>query len=166
MLRRVATRQLARLTATTTDTARVGGPRITARWWREQLAYDPRPDLARIPVPVLAVTGEKDTQVDPDDLDVIACLVPNGAETHRTAGLTHVLRRTDGPASVFAYRRLLRAPVDDELLTTVAPLAGGPASLTRARYCLARAQGMSFSASARLNGRTSAWSSAQADSPM
>jgi len=120
VLRRTATRQLARLAATTTDSARIGGLRINARWWREQLAYDPRPDLARIPVPVLAVTGTADTQVCPDDLDVIANLVPGGAETHRAPGLTHILRRTDGPGSVFAYRRLLRDPVDDELLTTVA----------------------------------------------
>ncbi|MEV7045220.1 alpha/beta fold hydrolase [Amycolatopsis sp. NPDC051061] len=120
VLRRVAARQLTRLAATTTDTARIGGVRINARWWREQLAHDPRPDLAGIRVPVLAVTGDKDTQVDPDDLDVIARLVPNGAETHRIPGLTHILRRTDGPASVFAYRRLLRSPVDDELLATIA----------------------------------------------
>jgi pimeloyl-ACP methyl ester carboxylesterase len=120
VLRRAAARQLARLAATTTDTARVGGLRINARWWREQLAYDPRPDLARIAVPVLAVTGAEDVQVDPGDLDVIADLVPNGAETHRAPGLTHILRRTDGPASVFSYRRLLRDPVDDELLTMVA----------------------------------------------
>jgi hypothetical protein len=51
---------------------------------------------------------------------VIARLVPYGAETHRIPGLTHILRRTHGPASVFAYRRLLRSPVDDELLTTIA----------------------------------------------
>jgi pimeloyl-ACP methyl ester carboxylesterase len=120
ILRRIATRQLARLAATTTDTARIGGMRINARWWREQLAYDPRPDLARIPVPVLAITGANDTQVDPGDLDVIAHLVPGGADTHRTPGLTHILRRTTGPASVFSYRRLLRDPVDDELLTTIA----------------------------------------------
>jgi uncharacterized protein len=120
VLRRTARRQLARLAATTTDSARIGGLRVNARWWREQLAYDPRPDLARIPVPVLAVTGAADTQVDPGDLDVIADLVPGGAETHRTPGLTHILRRTDGPGAVFTYRRLLRDPVDAELLTTVA----------------------------------------------
>ncbi|WP_310971697.1 MULTISPECIES: alpha/beta fold hydrolase [unclassified Amycolatopsis] len=120
VLRRTATRQVARLVATTTDSIRIGGLRINARWWREQLAYDPRPDLPRITVPVLAVTGTADTQVCPGDLDVIANLVPGGAETHRTPGLTHILRRTDGPGSVFAYRRLLRDPVDDELLTTVA----------------------------------------------
>jgi uncharacterized protein len=120
VLRRIATRQFARLTATTTDTARIGGMRVNARWWREQLAYDPRQDLARIPVPVLAITGDKDVQVDAADLDVIAHLVPGGADTRRVPDLTHVLRRTPGPGSVLSYRRLLRAPVDTDLLTTVA----------------------------------------------
>ncbi|MEV4313838.1 alpha/beta fold hydrolase [Actinocrispum sp. NPDC049592] len=119
ILRRLAARQLNRLATSTTDTIRIGGARMNARWWREQLAYDPRPDLARIKVPVLAITGDKDVQVDPGDLDVITQLAP-GAETHRVPGLTHVLRRTDGPATVFAYRKLLRDPVDHEVLTHVA----------------------------------------------
>jgi pimeloyl-ACP methyl ester carboxylesterase len=118
LLRRFATRQLARLAAGTTDTARIAGTRVNARWWREQLAYDPRADLAAIQAPVLAITGAKDTQVDPDDLTTIAHLVRN-VETHRTPGLTHVLRRTDGPGTVLSYRKLLREPVDTDLLTGV-----------------------------------------------
>ncbi|TDV44326.1 alpha/beta hydrolase [Actinophytocola oryzae] len=120
LLRRVASRQLARVAATTADAARIGGIRVNARWWREQLAHDPRQDLAGIRVPVLAVTGDKDAQVDPGDLDTIARLVPGGAETQRVPGLTHVLRRTDGAGTVLSYRRLLREPVDAELLTGVA----------------------------------------------
>jgi pimeloyl-ACP methyl ester carboxylesterase len=119
VLRRAASKQLARVAATTTDTTRVGGVRVNAKWWREQLAYDPRADLSRIRVPVLAVTGEKDAQVDPADLDVIAGLVP-GARIHRVPDLTHLLRRTDGPGTVSTYRELLRRPVDAELLTGIA----------------------------------------------
>ena len=66
--------------------------------------------------PIAVAPGQ---QVDPDDLNVMAHLVP-GAETHRVPGLTHVLRRTDGPGSVFAYRKLLRQPVDADLLTGIA----------------------------------------------
>jgi len=119
LLRRIATRQLSKLQDTTTDSARVGGVRLNARWWREQLTYDPRTDLPAITAPVLAVTGEKDLQVDPDDLQVIASLVP-GAEIRRPADLTHVLRRDPHPATPAAYRRLLREPVDAALLTEVA----------------------------------------------
>ncbi|WP_372665971.1 alpha/beta hydrolase family protein [Amycolatopsis kentuckyensis] len=119
VLRRVASKQLARVSATTTDAARVGGIRVNAKWWREQLAYDPRADLSRVRVPVLAIIGEKDVQVDPADLDVIADLVP-GARVRRVPDLTHVLRRTDGPGTVFGYRKLLRRPVEDDLLTGIA----------------------------------------------
>ncbi|OLF12830.1 alpha/beta hydrolase [Actinophytocola xinjiangensis] len=119
-LRRLAARHLARLADTTGDVARVGGLRLNARWWREQLAHDPRADLAHIQAPVLALTGEKDLQVDPDDLEVIARLVPGGAETHRVPDLTHILRRDPGRPSVLAYRRQLRKPVEPDVLSGVA----------------------------------------------
>ncbi|SEF38222.1 hypothetical protein SAMN05421837_11956 [Amycolatopsis pretoriensis] len=119
VLRRAASKQLARVSATTTDAARIGGVRVNAKWWREQLAYDPRADLSRVRVPVLAITGEKDAQVDPGDLDVIAKLVP-GAQVRRVPDLTHLLRRTDGAGTVFGYRGLLRRPVEDDLLEGVA----------------------------------------------
>ncbi|OSC55809.1 alpha/beta hydrolase, partial [Streptomyces sp. 4F] len=47
-------------------------------------------------------------------------LVPGGAETHRIAGLTHVLRGDTGRPTLGAYRRLLREPVDPALLALVA----------------------------------------------
>jgi uncharacterized protein len=108
-----------RIRATTTDVARIGGVRLNARWHREFLAHDPRADLARLTVPVLAITGEKDLQVDPDDLPVIAATVPGPVETLRVPDLTHTLRRQPGPASLRAYRGELRRPVDAEVLATV-----------------------------------------------
>ncbi|GAB3891046.1 alpha/beta hydrolase [Kibdelosporangium lantanae] len=124
LLRRMATKQLAKLEGTTTDVARIGLARLNARWWREQLTYDPRVDLPGIHAPVLAITGEKDLQVDPSDLDVVASMVPGGADVRRVADLTHVLRRDPGRASVLSYGRLLRQPVDAELLAEVAQWLG------------------------------------------
>ncbi|UOY01720.1 alpha/beta hydrolase family protein [Blastococcus sp. PRF04-17] len=108
-----------RIKATTTDVARIGGVRHNARWLREFLAHDPRDDLRRVAVPVLALTGAKDLQVDPDDLGVIADSVPGGAVTHRPADVTHTLRRQPGAPSLKAYRRELREPVNPEVLRTV-----------------------------------------------
>src|SRR4051812_23654354 len=65
----------AKVRATTTDVARIGGARLNARWFREFLDHDPRDDLRRLTVPVLAVAGTKDLQVDPRDLDAVATLV-------------------------------------------------------------------------------------------
>ncbi len=107
-----------RIKRTTTDVARIGGARLNARWHREFMAHDPRPDLARIAVPVLAITGGKDLQVKPEDLDVIATTAPH-ATVRLVPDLTHTLRRQPGPPSMAAYRRELRRPVDAELLRTV-----------------------------------------------
>lgn len=109
-------RILARVKKTRTDVARVAGAKVNARWLREMLVHDTRDDLVAVDVPVLAVTGGKDLQVDPDDLEEIARLVPGGAETHRIADLTHALRRDPGRPTLNSYRRLLREPVDPDLL--------------------------------------------------
>ncbi|MGW7518696.1 alpha/beta hydrolase [Streptomyces sp. NPDC054796] len=125
LVRALIARQLDRLKHTTTDVTRVAGllP-MNARWMREMLRHDTRADLADVRAPVLAVTGEKDLQVDPADLDEIRRLVPGGAEVHRMPGLTHLLRRDEGTPSVRSYRRLLREPVDADVLGLVADWLG------------------------------------------
>jgi uncharacterized protein len=109
----------ARIKATTTDVARIGLQRLNARWTREFMAHDPREDLRRIAVPVLALTGAKDLQVPPGDLDVIAGLVPAEVTVRRVPDLTHTLRRQPGRASLSAYKKELRGPVDPEVLAAV-----------------------------------------------
>jgi uncharacterized protein len=121
----------AKILATTTDVARIGGIRTNARWHREFLRHDPRADLARLTVPVLAVTGDKDLQVPPEDLEVIAATVPGPVEVHRVPDLTHTLRRQSREASLRHYRSELRRPVDPEVLAVVVAwcrrVAGVPA---------------------------------------
>ncbi|MEU6609386.1 alpha/beta fold hydrolase [Streptomyces shenzhenensis] len=112
-------RVLARIKETRTDVARVAGLPVNARWMREMLVHDTRDDLTAVHAPVLAVTGAKDIQVDPADLDEIGRLVPGRTEIHRVPGLTHVLRRDPGHHTLRSYRRLLRNPVDPGLLTLV-----------------------------------------------
>jgi pimeloyl-ACP methyl ester carboxylesterase len=118
-LERKATATHARIRATTTDVARIGGVRLNARWYREFLDHDARADLARIAVPVLAVTGEKDLQTPPDDLAVVAATVPGPVEVHLLPDVTHTLRSQPGPASLRAYREELRRPVDPRVLELV-----------------------------------------------
>ncbi|MFD9702091.1 alpha/beta hydrolase [Lentzea sp. NPDC059081] len=118
LLGKVGLKQLTALENTSTDVARVGGAKINARWWREQLVHDPRADLPGITAPVLAITGDKDLQVDAADLEVVASLVPH-AETRCAPGLTHLLRVDPGAPKLTSYSRLLRRPVDAGLLTEV-----------------------------------------------
>ena len=70
---------LDRLATTTRDVERIQGAKVNARWMREFIAYDPLPTLRRVTVPVLALTGSKDVQVNPDDLRTIASTVASSA---------------------------------------------------------------------------------------
>ncbi|WP_225929536.1 alpha/beta hydrolase family protein [Rhodococcus opacus] len=116
---------LEKLSRTTTDTARMGGRKVNARWFREFLDFDPTPLLRENTAPVLAITGGKDVQVDPDDLAVIAELVPGEVDTVRVPDLTHLIRRDADPPSLRAYRRLVRDAVDPEVLSQVADWTAG-----------------------------------------
>ena len=62
---------------------------------RYLLAYDPRPALEKISVPVLALNGELDTQVDAEqNLVAIAAALENNSNVtiHRLPGLNHLFQ--------------------------------------------------------------------------
>jgi hypothetical protein len=112
-------RNHARLRATTTDTARLGGARVNARWFREFMAYDPGADLARLTVPVLAIGGGKDLQAPPQDVAAIADLLGASARTVVLDDLSHILRSQPGTPTLRSYRRDITRPVDPRVLTAV-----------------------------------------------
>ncbi|WBB50314.1 alpha/beta fold hydrolase [Verrucosispora sp. WMMA2044] len=93
--------------------------RLTDRWLREYLAHDPRPDLAAIDRPVLAITGGKDVQVDPADVPRIGRLVTGQFDGELPTDLTHLLRRDCGPPGLWRYRGQLRRPIDDWVIRRV-----------------------------------------------
>jgi fermentation-respiration switch protein FrsA (DUF1100 family) len=66
-------------------------------WLRFFLAYDPRPALAKVRCPVLALNGEKDLQVAPrENLDAIAAALRSGGNTRFEVevfpGLNHLFQ--------------------------------------------------------------------------
>ena len=87
------------------------------------MAYDPTEALAIIDRPVLAITGAKDLQVDPDDVARIGQIVTGAFDGDVPADLTHVLRRDPGPPSLRAYREQFRRPVDPWVVDRVAAWA-------------------------------------------
>jgi uncharacterized protein len=112
-------KRVARIKASTADVIRIQGVRFNARWWRDFLAYDPRPALARITVPVLAITGGQDVQVPPDDVAKIGRLVQGPFEGHVAGDLSHLFRSDPASAGPRAYRRSVRQPVDAEVLELI-----------------------------------------------
>lgn len=102
---------LDRLKRSEGDVARIQGAKVNARWMREFIAYDPLPALGRISVPVLAMTGSKDVQVNPDDVHAIARMLP-GAQTHVLPDVDHILRHEPRPVSdVRRYKKQVANPI-------------------------------------------------------
>lgn len=98
---------------------RVQGRKINAAWMRQFMAYDPAPDLARVDVPVLAITGDRDLQVDPDDLDVMRDLVKGPFQALRLSGVTHLLRAEGSKRGLSGYKEQVRRPVDPRVISAV-----------------------------------------------
>jgi pimeloyl-ACP methyl ester carboxylesterase len=112
-------KRLAQIKASSGDVIRVQGVRVNARWFRDFLSYDPSVALARITVPVLAITGGHDLQVPPGDADVIGRLVRGPFEGHIVGDLSHLLRPDPDSAGPRGYRRAVREPVSPEVLKII-----------------------------------------------
>ena len=110
---------LNRIRSSSSDVVRVQGRKINAAWMRQFLAYDPAPDLARVSVPVLAITGDRDLQVDPDDLDRMRDLVQGPFEALRPSGVTHLLRAEGAKRGLSGYKEQARRPVDPRVISAV-----------------------------------------------
>lgn len=110
----------ARIKESTQDTYRVQFKRLNAKWLREFLNYDPAEDLARIEVPVLAITGSKDIQVNPADLDIMAGLVRSEFEPHVVSDVTHLLRADPSAVpTINSYKDQVSQPVDPRVVALV-----------------------------------------------
>ena len=112
-------RRLDRIRASDADVLRVQGARVNARWIRDFAAYDPAPALARVTVPVLAITGGQDLQVPPADVEAVGHLVRGPFEGHVPADLSHLLRPDPAGIGPRGYRRAVRRPVSPEVLRQI-----------------------------------------------
>jgi pimeloyl-ACP methyl ester carboxylesterase len=83
---------------------------LESPWFRFFLTFDPRPTLAKVQCPVLALVGEKDLQVPPkENLEEIAKAVQKGGNmrvtTKQLPGLNHLFQ-TCKTGSVTEYRQI------------------------------------------------------------
>jgi fermentation-respiration switch protein FrsA (DUF1100 family) len=94
-------------------TPRIGGQKINAKWMREFLDYDPEPALRDSMVPLLAITGSKDVQVDPDDLTAVDAVAGDRATTVLAQDVDHVLRHESAELSnPNRYKSQAAKPID------------------------------------------------------
>jgi uncharacterized protein len=116
-------KNLAKIMSSSADVMRVQGTRVNARWVRDFVRYDPAPALARVTVPVLAITGGHDLQVPPADVEGIGRLVRGPFEGHIVSDLSHMLRPDPDSVGPRGYRRQTRRPVSPEVLAIIAAWA-------------------------------------------
>ncbi|MGD8804553.1 MAG: alpha/beta fold hydrolase [Chloroflexota bacterium] len=113
-------KQLEKIKHSTEDWYRVQlVAKVNAKWMREFLKYDPADDLPKIQVPMLAITGSKDIQVNPSDLGRMAELVNADFESYEVPDVTHILRKEEGEATLSTYRQQVKRPVDERVLSTI-----------------------------------------------
>lgn len=112
-------RIIARIKGRDEATFRQGLQRIDAKSLREIMALDLGAIYARLDVPALVIGGGKDIQCDPADVARIAAAIGPDATPVVIADLTHVLRKDAGPASFLSYLRLVRQPVEPEVIRRV-----------------------------------------------
>jgi pimeloyl-ACP methyl ester carboxylesterase len=115
----VQDKRLTQLKESQNDVERIQLVKINAKWFREFLAFDPARALSRVRVPVLAITGAKDVQVNPDDIAEMEEIVPTEFTGAVLPDVTHLLRRDDGPAGLKTYKKQMKRPVDRRLLEIV-----------------------------------------------
>lgn len=117
---RTQMKRLERIEASTEDVIRIQFVKLNAKWFREFMSFEPGEALRRAAVPVLAITGTKDIQVDPADVALMEQAVPTAFTGHLVEDMTHLLRTEPGVASVRTYKKQARQPLDRrviELLT-------------------------------------------------
>jgi pimeloyl-ACP methyl ester carboxylesterase len=123
--RKAQQKQLNQLKRSTRNVVRIQlVAKLNAKWFREFMAYDPAEDLPRIQAPVLAITGSKDIQVDPADLDKMAGLVRSPFEPHLVPNLTHLLRSEPGQPSLSTYKQQIAKSVDTRVLQLITEWLG------------------------------------------
>ena len=104
---------------------------LGTRWFRAFLRYDPRPALAKVRCPVLAINGEKDLQVPPkENLSAIAEGLKAGGntrfETRELPGLNHLFQtcQTGSPSEYARIEETIAPAALDAIGDWVAGQAG------------------------------------------
>jgi pimeloyl-ACP methyl ester carboxylesterase len=118
-LERIQSKRLARIERSHEDVVRIRFAKLNAKWLREFMSYEPSNALRHAKVPILAITGSKDLQVNPADISLIEQAVPTPFTGHVVNDLTHLLRKETAPASLRAYKNQARRPIDQSVATLI-----------------------------------------------
>jgi pimeloyl-ACP methyl ester carboxylesterase len=109
-----------KLTGAPPETLRALAPQFAGRWARYFANYDPTVDLKRLHIPVLALNGSKDTQVDPQlNLPPIRAALANDRQATVTElpGLNHLFQ--PAVTGQVAEYQTIETTIDPSVLTLI-----------------------------------------------
>lgn len=102
---------------------RIKGVKVNAKWIREQFQYNAVEYLERVECPVLAITGDKDIQVPPEQARDIAEYAAGEAEWNIIPNMNHILREVDKDHTMLGlmkeYKGLVNKGIQEELLNVM-----------------------------------------------
>jgi uncharacterized protein len=101
------------------DVIKVQFQKINAKWFREHLQYDVLQDLEKVECPILAITGEKDIQADPEKLNRLSNLVKGDLEYYTIKNMDHLLKNQEDEVNILKikkiYKENAKKPLHEEL---------------------------------------------------
>jgi uncharacterized protein len=101
------------------DVIKVQFQKINAKWFREHLQYDVLQDLEKVECPILAITGEKDIQADPEKLNRLSNLVKGDLEYYTIKNMDHLLKNQEDEVNILKIKKIYKEnankPLHEEL---------------------------------------------------
>lgn len=105
------------------DVVRIQFVPINAKWFREHLAHNVINDLKRITCPILAVTGSRDVQANPDRVYDVPKYVKGMSECIVINDMNHILKKQNSDISILKlikyYKSQTNEPIHLELVNVL-----------------------------------------------
>jgi len=115
-----AQKYIAKVQNSTEDVMKVSFVKTNAKWMREHFAYNVREDLAKVTCPVLAITGSRDIQANPEVLKDLPMYVKGEAQYHVIDNMGHSCKMVTRTSTMFTAKKDIVAegslPIHPELL--------------------------------------------------
>ncbi len=96
---------IAKIMNSTTDTIKYQFTTINAKWHREHFTYNVIEDLKKVAVPILALTGNKDFQANPERLKTFPNLDYSEVEWKIINDMDHGLKEYKGEISAINFKK-------------------------------------------------------------
>lgn len=87
------------------DIIKVNLIKTNAKWLREHLTYNVREDLVKVTCPVLAITGARDFQANPDVIKDLPLYVKGDAQYHVVENMGHSCKYITKTSTMFTVKK-------------------------------------------------------------